>query len=260
MGSGSRLVARVACRGSVGYAGRLGLLGLLGIAAGSCSESKTGAVADGPTPARVAQAVPPPVAAPRPAVVPDAAAAEAEPAAMVFLPADVLQGAAAEHAIGESAAPPAPPPDPDTPALAVTPLGVGPYALGLPRQAIVRLLDGASLARARTAPGEPSIEVGEVIESGAHLLHLVLYAGRLLEVTVLTHDVRAVTAADIGVGSTFDDAELAHGEPRKVKRGWVLSALPGVVFVPADAALLTAAVPPPEAKIGRLIVVGPEAD
>jgi len=97
-------------------------------------------------------------------------------------------------------------------------------------------------------------------ENGVHLLHLVIYAGRLIEVTVTARDHRAVTVAEIGVGSTFDDAELAHGDPKKVGRGWMLSALPGVVFVPALPSLLSAPTPPPEAIIGRIIVVGPEAD
>jgi len=184
-----------------------------------------------------------------------------EPETPPIRPADVLSGNAAEQAIGESAPPPETPRDPDSPPLLITPLGVGPFALGLPRHALLqRLAKRAELVRMRTAPGEPTIEAADLSENGVHLLHLVVYAGRLIEVTVTARDHRAVTVAEIGVGSTFDDAELAHGDPKKVGRGWVLSALPGVVFVPALPSLLSAPTPPPEAIIGRIIVVGPEAD
>src|SRR5262249_12061109 len=159
------------------------------------------------------------------------------------------------------AAPARDPVDPTAPALLVTPLGVGPFALGLPRAALLKLLPrGTALVRARTAPGEPTIEHGDLFENGVHLLHFVLYGGRLGEVAVVARDHRAVTGAEIGVGSTFDDAELAHGDPHKVGRGWVLSALPGVVLAPADPAVLAGDPPPEQAKIGRLIIVGPESD
>jgi hypothetical protein len=211
------------------------------------------------TPSPVAVPPPPP---PRPtATAPDAPASAEEPQTPPIHPADVLSGPAAEQAIGESPPPPETPRDPDAPSLLITPLGVGPFALGLPRQALVqRLSKRAELAKTRTAPGDPTIEVADLSENGVHLLHLVVYAGRLIEVTVSARDHRAVTAAEIGVGSTFDDAELAHGDPRKVGRGWVLSALPGVVFAPADPAVLGAPTPPPEAIVGRIIVVGPESD
>jgi hypothetical protein len=178
-------------------------------------------------------------------------------------PGDLLTGPAAEQAIGESAPPPPAPVDPDAPAFLVSPVAVGPYALGLPRRAVLRALGpGAKLLRTRTAPGETTEEEGGLAENGAPLLRVVVVAGRLTEVTVLARDRRAVTAAGIGVGSTFDDALLAHGEPRRVPRGWVLSALPGVILAPADAALLAPEVkaPPPTARVGRLIVVGPESD
>jgi hypothetical protein len=240
---------------------RPGPLIVLGVAAlAACSGPRPAAPDAAARPARVV-APAPPAPRPPPAGAPLAPDAPDEPPAEPIHPGDVLQGPAAEQAIGESAPAPRPPPQPHEPALLVSPLGVGPFALGLPRLAVVKLLPrGAGLVRARTAPGEPTIEHGDVLEAGVHLLHVVLYAGRLIEVTVLARDRRAVTVAEIGVGATFEDAELAHGDPRKVKRGWVLSALPGVVFAPADAALLAADRPPPEARVGHLIVVGPEAD
>jgi hypothetical protein len=241
---------------------RPGPLIVLAVAAlAGCSGPRPAAPDAAARSARVVAPTPPPAPRPPPADAGVAPDAPEEPPAEPIRPGDVLQGPAAEQAIGESAPAPRPAPQPDEPALLVSPLGVGPYALGLPRQALIRLLPtGAGLVRARTAPGEPSIEHGDVFEAGVHLLRVVLYAGRLVEVTVLARDRRAVTLAEIGVGATFEDAELAHGDPRKVKRGWVLSALPGVVFAPADAALLAAERPPPEARVGHLIVVGPEAD
>src|SRR5262249_55360400 len=114
--------------------------------------------------------------------------------------------------------------------------------------------------RTRTPPGEPTLEHVDLFAGRVPFLHFTIYAGRLAEVTVLVHDRRAATDAGVLVGSSFDDAELAHGDPRRLGRGWVLSALPGVVFAPADPALLRAEAPPPAARIGSIIVVGPEAD
>ncbi len=234
---------------------RLRLLTLLAV--GACTGAKP-ARPDAAHTSPVAAATPQPA---EPRLVPDASPVQDEPETPPIRPADVLSGNAAEQVIGESAPPPETPRDPDAPPLLITPLGVGPFALGLPRQALLqRLGKGAELSKIRTAPGEPTIEAADLSENGVHLLHLVVYAGRLVEVTVAARDHRAITVAEIGVGSTFDDAELAHGDPKKVGRGWVLSALPGVVFVPANPALLSAPTPPPEAIIGRIIVVGPEAD
>lgn len=234
---------------------RFGLVALLValLAVAACS---------GPKPAHTDAGTAPRAAAAPPArPAPDAATVEDEPETPPIRPADVLSGSAAEQAIGESAPPPEPTRDPDAPSLLITPFGVGPFALGLPRKALLqRLGKGAELVRMRAAPGEPIIEAADLSENGVHLLHLVVYAGRLIEVTVTARDHRAITVAEIGVGSTFDDAELAHGDPRKVGRGWVLSALPGVVFAPADPAALAADSPAPEARIGRVIVVGPEGD
>ena len=61
---------------------------------------------------------------------------------------------------------------------------------------------------------------------------------------------------------------LAHGEARTVLdektgrvRGWVLADLPGLLWIPGGAPLAgTLETPPPEAaRIGRVLIVGPEA-
>jgi hypothetical protein len=191
---------------------------------------------------------------------PDGGAGEAELPEPVK-PSDVLTGLAAEQAIGESPPPPLPVADPGAPPFLITPLGVGIFELGLPRRAVMRRLGpGGVLRRERVPAGEPTLETAELVEAGVHVLHLVVLGGRLTEVTITARDHRAVTAADIGVGATFEDAILAHGDPRPVGRGWVLSALPGVVFAPADPQLLGSATPPANARVGRIIVVGPESD
>jgi len=247
----------------VGPRRRFVALALVALSCGGGAKPERAVVDAGTTPSHGVQAPAPPAVRPDAASVPSApdAPAAAEELEPPFRPADVLTGAAAEQAIGESPSPPEEPRDPEAPGLVITPLGVGPFALGLPRQAVrKRLGKGVDLVRTRAPAGEPTIEQGDLFENGVHILHVVLYGGRLVEVSVVARDHRAVTAAEIGVGSTFDDAEVAHGDPRKVRRGWVLSALPGVILAPADPAILAADAPPPEARIGRLIVVGPETD
>jgi hypothetical protein len=198
-------------------------------------------------------------AAPAPAPLPAPPDARPEVDAVPIRPADVLSGAAAEQVIAEAAAAPAAAVDASQ--LLISPLGVGPYALGLPRRELLRRIGaGARTVRLRTPPGEPGLEATDLFDGALHLLHFTVYAGRLAEISVVARDHRAATDAGIMIGSSFDDAELAHGDPRKVPRGWVLSALPGVVFAPADPRLLAAEVPPATARIGSIIVIGPESD
>jgi hypothetical protein len=224
------------------------------IVAAACSTQPAPAGRDAGPRVVVAVAAPAPVPAP-----PDARPeADAEP----IRPADVLSGPAAERAIAESGPGPTPAPAaPDAAELVITPLGVGPYALGMPRRELLRRLGrGARPIRERTPPGEPGLEHVDLFAGKAPLLRFTVYAGRLAEIAVLAHDRRAATDAAVTVGSSFDDAELAHGDPRRAVRGWILSALPGVIFAPADPSLLGAEAPPPGARIGAIIVVGPEAD
>jgi hypothetical protein len=184
-----------------------------------------------------------------------------DPPAEPIAPSDVLSGAAAEQVIAETVSPPREAPPPDAPELRVTPTGIGKLAIGMSRREVLTVLGRRGfLRKVWTPPGEVGVEVGEQrLADGTPLLRLRIYGGRLTEIALLARDARARTDADIMVGSTFDEAVLAHGDPRRTPRGFVLEDLPGVVFVPeADAAGLAA--PPPAARIVGMIVVGPESD
>lgn len=192
---------------------------------------------------------------PLPTVVvamPDAAPLELPPSA----PVELITGAAAEQAIADSPAPPSEVRPPDVPELLITPLGVGPYPLGLPRRELFRRVGKAARSvRLRTPPGEPSVEYVELAP-----LRFKLYAGRLTEIEIQSRDIRAVTDGHLAVGATFEEVILAHGDPRSVPRGWVMSALPGVIFAPTEPTLLRARTPPEAARVGAIVVTGPEVD
>lgn len=211
-----------------------------------------------------------PGAAPAGAPALDAAPEAFEP----IRPEDVLFAEAAERVIasGEAdrdpaASPPAEPPiaEEGRPALLVTPTGVGPFRLDLPRVEVVRLLGtGATLRRGPAPPGAPSTEWATLRgPKRTPLLRLRVLAGRLAEVQVVAPDEAAATEAGIHVGDTFEAAMLAHGEPRRTTDragrplGWVLSDLPGVIFAPAGP---VGEAPLPAQRIARIIVVGPEGD
>jgi hypothetical protein len=199
-------------------------------------------------------------AAPRAAAAaePDAAPDElAEPMA----PAEVLSGAAAEQVIAETVAPAREPPPPDAPELRVSPAGVGRFVIGMSRREVLAAMGRRGVLRkVWTPPGEVGLELGVLrLPDGTPLLRLRIYGGRLTEILLTARDARARTDGDIMVGSTFDEATLAHGDPRKTARGFVLEDLPGVILVPAASAA-GAPVPAPATRIVGMIVVGPEND
>jgi hypothetical protein len=149
------------------------------------------------------------------------------------------------------------------PRFLVTPLGVGAYRLGMTRADVAESVKPQGFRKVFTKAGEPTLEIATVTVDKAPMLQLRVYGARVTEIQLLWRDGRALTDGEVMVGSTFLEAENAHGEPSRVRdasgvRGWVYSGLPGVVFAPADPALLTAELPPPDARIGRIIVVGPE--
>jgi len=224
------------------------------LAAAACAERHAPPDASSaPAPAaRAARETAPPDAAP-PDVV------EPEPAPAL----EVLSGPAAEGVIAETTAP-REAPRPDAPELAITPRGVGRFQLGLSRREVLALLVNGRRGKLRklwTPPGEVSVETGVYwLPGGAPLLRLRIYGGRLTEVTVVARDPRAITDHDIGIGATFDDAVLAHGDARRAGRGFVLQDLPGVLFVPLEPVSPAAESPPLTAHIGNIVVVGPEAD
>lgn len=203
--------------------------------------------------------------APVAALAPDAAP-EPEPAGESIQKANVLEGAAAETAIAQRArdAGPAGVPD-DLPGL--RPDGAANLRLDMTRAEVATAIQGRGLLRRQpTEPGQVTVETAVVTERGAPLLRLRVEAGRLVEIEVLTRHPRTVTEEGIGVGSSFEEAIAAHGDARRVTdertgrpRGWVLQGLPGVLFVPADRNAVTADEPPPTARIGRVLVLGPEA-
>jgi hypothetical protein len=151
---------------------------------------------------------------------PDAAALP-EPAEAPLPPFEVLGGVAAEKAIADL---PAAPPEPTVgPRFLISPTGVGPFRLGMPRNAVLALRPPRWLSPA-------------------------FAGGRLVEVDVLAADPAAVTDGEIGIGATLAAAVEAHGEARPSGKGVVLADLPGVVFVVAGD------------RIARIAVVGPESD
>jgi hypothetical protein len=174
--------------------------------------------------------------APAPATVARAPAAEPkiEPDAEPPLPpVEVLSGAAAERAIAAEPAPAAPTAE----ASIIGPSGVGPYRLGLPRNALIAL----GKPRITRLGSDPTVERAELAGMTARIL-----AGRLVELTVTGRGPR--TGAGIGVGSTLAEAVEAHGEPRPSGPGVVLADLPGVIFVVEGGV------------IARVTIVGPESD
>ncbi|HKA87343.1 MAG TPA: hypothetical protein VKE22_06730 [Haliangiales bacterium] len=164
----------------------------------------------------------------------DAAPAESAPEPPLP-PMEVLQGAAAEKAIAAEAAPPAA----SAEGLVIGPNGVGPYRLGLPRNALVAL-GRPRIVRVAT---DPTVERAELPGQGIRARVL---AGRLVAITVTGPVPR--TEAGIGIGSTLAEAVEAHGEARPSGAGVVLADLPGVVFVLEDGVVV------------RVVVVGPESD
>jgi hypothetical protein len=222
-----------------------------GLVAAGCGERREAA-----PPAIDAGPSPLPAPLPRAAAEPDAAPEDEAPSE----PLPILSGPAAEQVIAETVTPREAPPA-DAPELLVSPAGVGRFILGLSRREVLSALGRrGSLRRVRTPPGDVGVELGELrLASGVPLLRLRVYGGRLTEVTVVARDARARTAADIGVGSTFEDARLAHGAARRAPRGYLLEDLPGVIFVPSVFAPGEAP-PAPAARVTAIIVVGPEAD
>lgn len=207
---------------------------------------------------------------------PPADAASIEIDAEPIWPSDVLTGEAAERALAEKALLRGADEVAEDelgagPAYRILPTSVGRFRLGMPRAGVVARLAG--LGRLRRVPrpkGQPldlTVEEASVPGlTGAPLFTLRLAWGRLVEITVLSRDRRALTAEGIQVGSSFRDAIDAHGEARQLRGGpadaalgWVLQDLPGVVLVPADRRALAAELPPPDGVIGRLRVIGPEA-
>lgn len=149
------------------------------------------------------------------------AAAVGEPAEPPLPPFEVLGGVAAEKAIADL---PAAPSEPTVgPRFSISPTGVGPFRLGMPRNAALAL-------------------------KPPRWLTLAFAGGRLVEVDVLGADPAAVTDGEIGVGATLAAAIEAHGEARPSGKGVVLADLPGVVFVVQGD------------RIARIVVVGPESD
>jgi hypothetical protein len=186
-------------------------------------------------------------------------AALEEPAAPAP-PLEVLSGPAAESVIAETtgAREPAAVP-PGAPELLITPRGVGRFVLGMSRREVLTALGRRGrLHKLWTPPGEVSVETGTLLSAGAPLLRFRIYGGRLTEITVVARDPRARTDHDIGVGSTFDEAVLAHGDARRSGPGFVLEDVPGVLFIPATP--VAGPTPPPTTYIGSVRVVGPEAD
>lgn len=248
---------------------RLGLL-LAAAVAGGCGEEKAApdAAAAPVVPAAAADPAAPAEAATAPVPASGAAVAApetpAEPAVAPITAADILSGPAAEAVIATQRTPgiDAGAGDPP-PRFNITPLGVGLYRLGMTRADLLEHVKPAAFRKQRTAAGAPSLELVTVTADTAPILELRVYGARVSEIQVRWRHQLAVTDGDVMVGSTFLEAEHAHGEPRRVRdgsgiRGWTYSELPGVVFAPVDAALLGAELPPPEARIGRIIVLGAE--
>ena len=189
-------------------------------------------------------------------------AAPAEPDAERIRPGDVLAPAEAERAIGAGRTT-----ETDAPGeraggpLVIETDRVGPYRIGMTRADLLRALRGRGtwkdLPTADNAPLAESVTVAG--ENALPLLRMRVYAGRLTEVDVLASQIG--TDQRVQVGAAFSDAIAAHGDPRlvrdeKVARplGFVLSDLPGVLFVPGSLAAATAT-----GRIVRMAVVGPEA-
>jgi hypothetical protein len=182
---------------------------------------------------------------------------------------DVLEGSAAEAAMAEALAKGGAPEDPDATGLRLD--GVAGFRLGLGRADVIKRLGLAAplIRQPRPSPDAPIVEEALArTTSGLPWLRVRLLAGRVVELEVLARDGRALTDEGIGVGSTFEEAVLAHGDARAVVdektgrvRGWVLADLPGLLWVATGPPLLGKAdTPPPEgARVARVLVLGPEA-
>jgi hypothetical protein len=177
---------------------------------------------------------------------------------------DILQGAQAVKEIailnpGEVKAEPAL----ATASLTITPVGVGPFRLGMTRAEVIAVAGDPSVLGPTYGNPEQPEATGALWSRGAPLLQFHMFAGRLSEITVVARDERASTDREIFVGSTLQQAIDGHGDPRAIvdprtgkPRGWVLEDLPGVIFVAAG-------VPTDELApvlVTRIIVVGPESD
>lgn len=241
------------------------VLAIAAVLAAACSSAGTPA-----PPGDAGAKAHPHAVAPAPAAPPVAAPAD-EVDAEPITPAQVLSGAAAEEAIAAAPPPATPPADvagDDGDGRGVTSDGVAPFRLGMSRAEVIRELTGRGVLKRRKVPaGQPTLEIAVLAGAqGAPALQLRVYAGRLVEIAVLAREPGLTTDGGVGVGSTFEAAIDAHGDPRRVEdertgegRGFVLSELPGVLFVPVDAGELAADAPAPAARIGRIVVLGPEA-
>lgn len=145
--------------------------------------------------------------------------------------------------------------------------GYGPLRLGQSRAEVLRILGAPNaLHRVATKAGEPTVETALLPgEDGRPYLKVRVYAGRLHSLDLFAPHTRGITDAGIGVGATMEQAVESHGPARRVDDsrtgeplGWVLTDLPGVIWV--TAVKLTADDEAPEAgdRIIRALIVGPE--
>jgi hypothetical protein len=157
---------------------------------------------------------------------------------------DILEGAAATEAMNQAGAG-----APTAGEWIIGPRGLGPFVLGTPFVG----LEAPALALGC----RPPLARQATWTCGAPAwLALQLADGRLRQINVLGRDARALTDDGVGVGSSSEDAILAHGEPRPAPGGgWVLAALPGVRFVTDGKP--TADAPGP--RVVRIEILGPEA-
>lgn len=182
---------------------------------------------------------------------------------------DVLVGPAAERAIAAQKSED----DPDEDAgeaerwQGIRPDGLGPLRLRMSRADVVRILEVPGALHRVPGPASAPIVERALLpgDDGKPYLEVRVSAGRLESLDVIAADRRALTDRGIGVGTTFEDAETAHGPARRVDdahtgapRGFVLADLPGVIFVPADATTMHDDAPAAADHIARITIVGPE--
>jgi hypothetical protein len=243
---------------------------LLALAAAGCGgrEPETRAVVDGSA-----------AGGPHPAPLDGGARSEAAARSRVSIDAareidatpigagDVLSGAQAEQAIATQTTPGIDAGSPTEPtSWQIGSTGVGPFRLSGTRADVLRHVPARYVRRLPTKAGAPTVELATAVLDGAPVLRLRLLAARVVEIEVVWRDRRIATDGEVMVGSTFQDAIDEHGEPIRVRQvgggsanGWMMSELPGVVFVPADPTVLAQPEPPPAARIGRIVVLGPES-
>ncbi len=199
-----------------------------------------------------------------------------EPDAAPLRAGDVLEGSAAEAAMAEALARDAGSTSSsaaadDPLAIGITNDGVAGFRLGLGRAEVVRRL-GPTVPLVRQPRPSPDAPLAEEAlartVTGLPWLRLRLLAGRVIELEVLARDGRALTDEGIGVGSSFEEASLAHGEARAIAdeksgrvRGWVLADLPGLLWIAGGPPIAGNAetAPPEGARIVRVLVLGAEA-